>query len=231
MLRRSKICNDAAEFMEARVVTFLNPYSYLKISESGVDLEKFDKICIDGIALKMFLALVYRDSRIQRLSFDFTSVAGLVFDRAVERSERGFILGSDQSSNGKFLAAISEMYPGISVDGRSGYFSDKNELSTFLGNLARSDYAFVIIGMGAVKQEEVANELVELGFGGRVYTCGGFIHQTAMGGGEYYPPWIDKFNLRFAYRMFNEPSTIRRYLVDYPKSFALLVRNIKEFKY
>ena len=231
MLERSRICTDAAEFLEARVVTFLNPYSYLKISESHASLKNFDKICIDGIALKIFLGLVYRDSEIQRLSFDFTSVAGLVFERAAARSERGFVLGSDQHSNDVFLARITEMFPGVGVDGRSGYFDSENELSTLLGTLARSDYDFVIIGMGAVKQEEVANDLVELGFGGRIYTCGGFIHQTAMGGGKYYPSWIDRFNLRFAYRMFNEPSTVRRYLVDYPKAFLLLIRNIKKFKY
>ena len=37
---------------------------------------------------------------------------------------------------------------------------------------------FVILGMGAVKQEEAAIALVNSGFTGRVYTCGGFVHQN-----------------------------------------------------
>lgn len=231
MLKLEQICKDTAEFADARMVTFLNPYSLLKIFESKIDLDKFDKICIDGIALKVFLELVYRGSKFQRLSFDFTSVAYLVFETAAAGKERGFILGSDQDSNDKFLAKITDMFPGISVEGRSGYFVDEEDLSNFLAPLSTSDYDFIVIGMGAVKQETVATALNESGFKGRIYTCGGFIHQTAMSGGEYYPAWIDNYNLRFAYRMFKEPSTVRRYLVDYPRAFFLMTCNIGKFKH
>ena len=231
MLSRNLICTNTAEFTEAKAVTFLNPYSFLEIYKSSVDLNKFDKICIDGVALKIFLNLVYRDANIQRLSFDFTSVANLVFSNAAAESQRGFILGSDQTSNDRFLAKISDMFPGIKLDGRSGYFDGAEDLSASLASLATTDYDFIVIGMGAVKQEEAAIALKESGFQGRIYTCGGFIHQTAMGDGHYYPAWINKLNLRFAYRMFKEPSTIQRYLIDYPKAFFLLSRNIKSFKY
>ena len=230
MLSRSQICNNAAEFAEARAVTFLNPYSFLEIYNSNLNLNKFDKLCIDGVALKIFLNLVYRGSKIERLSFDFTSVANLVFENAAAEAQRGFILGSDQSSNGKFLSKITDMFPGIILDGRSGYFDSDEDLSKILNMLAESNYDFIVIGMGAVKQEQVAIALIDSGFPGRIYTCGGFIHQTALGDGQYYPGWIDKLNLRFAYRMYKEPSTIRRYLIDYPKAFILLSRNIKNFK-
>jgi N-acetylglucosaminyldiphosphoundecaprenol N-acetyl-beta-D-mannosaminyltransferase len=231
VLKLEQICKDTAEFADARMVTFLNPYSLLKIFESKIDLDKFDKICIDGVALKIFLELVYRGSKIQRLSFDFTSVAHLVFERAATENQRGFILGSDQNSNDEFLAKITDMFPGIRVEGRSGYFASDEELSNYLASLSKSDYDFIVVGMGAVKQESVAGVLDESGFQGRIYTCGGFIHQTAMSGGEYYPAWIDNYNLRFAYRMFKEPSTVRRYLVDYPRAFFLMTCNIRKFKH
>lgn len=231
MLTKSRICTNTAEFTEARIVTFLNPYSFLKIIESGIDLRKFDKICIDGIALKYFLELVFRGFQIQRLSFDFTSVASLVFEKAVAKTEHGFVLGSDKLSNNKFLSKITDMFPGININGRSGYFDSDEDLLIYLQSLATNNYDFIIVGMGAVKQEETTNALVDFGFKGRIYTCGGFIHQTAMAGGEYYPAWIDKCNLRFVYRMIKEPSTIRRYLFDYPRAFIFLTRNIEKFKY
>ncbi|MEE9335177.1 MAG: WecB/TagA/CpsF family glycosyltransferase [Granulosicoccaceae bacterium] len=230
MLSRNQICTNTAEFAEAKAVTFLNPYSFLEIYHSDVDLDKFDKVCIDGVALKFFLNLVYRDSNIERLSFDFTSVANLVFNNAATKAQRGFILGSDQDSNEQFLAKITDMFPGISLNGRSGYFDGAEDLSKSLTSLAASDYDFIVIGMGAVKQEDAAIALIDSGFQGRIYTCGGFIHQTALGDGHYYPEWINTLNLRFAYRMFKEPSTIKRYLIDYPKAFILLSRNIKSFK-
>ncbi len=231
MLERSRICTDSAEFSQTRLVTFLNPYSFLKILESNVNLNRFDKICIDGIALKYFFELVYRGSDIQRLSFDFTSVATQVFEAAVSKNEHGYILGSDEDSNNAFLKKIADMFPGINVDGRSGYFDNAEAQTSFLTTLAASNYNYVVIGMGAVRQEEAAITLMNSGFAGRIYTCGGFIHQTAIGGGVYYPAWIDRCNLRFAYRMFKEPSTIRRYLFDYPKVFFFLFRNIGEFKH
>jgi len=231
VLERGRICNNTTEFAKARVVTFLNPYSFLKIIESDVDLNRFDKICIDGIALKIFLGFVYKDSQIERMSFDFTSVANLVFEKGAENSERGLVLGSDQNSNTLFLAKISKMFPGIRLEGRSGYFDSDEELARFVQTAADSEYDFIVVGMGAVKQEKVSIALVDAGYKGRVYTCGGFIHQTAMSGGQYYPAWVDRFNLRFAYRMFKEPATVRRYLIDYPKAFILLTSNIKKFKH
>jgi N-acetylglucosaminyldiphosphoundecaprenol N-acetyl-beta-D-mannosaminyltransferase len=231
VLNRNLICTDTTEFVEANTVTFLNPYSFLKISNTDIDLNRFDKVCIDGIALKIFLDLVFRDTKIERLSFDFTSVANLVFEKAATEKQTGFILGSDQSSNSQFLSKVSDMFPGIDLSGRSGYFDGDDDLTSCIQSLANSDHDFIVIGMGAVKQEEIAIALMDSGYQGKIYTCGGFIHQTALGGGEYYPAWIDKLNLRFAYRMFKEPSTIQRYLIDYPKAFFVLSRNIKNFKY
>ena len=232
MLKRNQICTNSEEFLEARVITFLNPYSLLKIWESDIDLNRFDKICIDGIALQKFLELVFfRGPAIERLSFDFTSIAHTVFENAASKSESGFVLGSDENSNNQFSKKIAEMFPGFDIDGRSGYFDDQDQLTSCAESLANSDYDFIVIGMGAVKQEEVAIALMDSGFKGRIYTCGGFIHQTAASDGEYYPSWVDKYNLRFAYRMVKEPTTVRRYLIDYPKAFGLLALNIRKFRY
>ena len=231
VLSRSRICANEEEFAQARVVTFVNPYSMLKIMQAGVSLDRFDKICVDGIGLLKFFHLVFRDSSIERLSFDFTGVASHVFERGAKGNERGFMLGSDPDSNTGFQARVIEMFPGINLEGRSGYFDNDDHRTEVLKTLADSSHDFILIGMGAVNQENVANQLVELGYTGRIYTCGGFMHQTAMSGGEYYPGWIDRFNLRFAYRMFKEPSTVRRYLLDYPKAFGLLALNIRNFRH
>jgi N-acetylglucosaminyldiphosphoundecaprenol N-acetyl-beta-D-mannosaminyltransferase len=57
------------------------------------------------------------------------------------------------------------------------------------------------------------------------FTCGGFIHQTAKGI-NYYPKWINKFNLRWLFRIFDEPKLFERYFVKYPKSLILLFYDI-----
>ena len=59
-------------------------------------------------------------------------------------------------------------------------------------------------------------------------TCGGFLHQTANNI-KYYPNWIDRFNLRGFYRMYDEPYLIKRYFVWYP--WALIKYTIDSFRY
>mgnify|MGYP000060826451 CR=1 FL=1 len=51
-----------------------------------------------------------------------------------------------------------------------------------------------------------------MGYQGIGFTCGGFVHQTAMNRMHYYPNWVDKMNLRFVYRMYKEKHTRTRYL-------------------
>lgn len=230
MIAKDLICGSVEDFMSAKVVSFVNPYSLRQIMKAEVPLDRFDALCIDGVALKVFFNLVYRDLNIERLSFDFTSIAGAVFDRAASDGERGFILGSDATSNHRFLDDIRAMFPGIELDGRSGYFDGQTERGDCLASIVDGAYDFVVIGMGAVKQEQAVNDLLDSGFQGRIYTCGGFIHQTAMSGGTYYPAWVDRLNVRFAYRMLKEPTTVRRYLVEYPKAFAFLLANLHRFR-
>lgn len=39
-----------------------------------------------------------------------------------------------------------------------------------------------------------------------------FFHQLSMSGNAYYPTWINRFNLRFVYRMVKEKHTRLRYI-------------------
>ena len=68
--------------------------------------------------------------------------------------------------------------------------------------------------MGAGKQEKFLLKLVNLGWGGLGFTSGGFFHQSAKRY-NYYHAWIDQLNLRWLYRILNEPKLLWRYSVDY----------------
>ena len=80
----------------------------------------------------------------------------------------------------------------------------------------------VICGMGSGLQEAVLLKLRERGWRGWGFTCGGYLDQlqTEL---SYYPRWVDRTNLRWAYRLAREPDRLwRRYLIDYPH-FGLLL--------
>jgi N-acetylglucosaminyldiphosphoundecaprenol N-acetyl-beta-D-mannosaminyltransferase len=137
------------------------------------------------------------------------------------------VLGSDTASVERFAAHLASEFPGIVILGyRNGYFDDEAARLAEARRIAQMKPDFVLVGMGAVRQEEFVLSLFAQGFEGAAATCGGFIHQTARSGRSYYPAWIDRFNLRFVYRMYDEPSLVRRYLLDYPRAFALILGDL-----
>ena len=55
------------------------------------------------------------------------------------------------------------------------------------------------------------------------FTCGGFLHQTAQRM-NYYPDWINKYNLRAFYRLYKEKGLFKRLynvLIQFPILFTI----------
>jgi exopolysaccharide biosynthesis WecB/TagA/CpsF family protein len=198
------------------LTTFLNPYSYLVMRKHVQVLECFDRICFDGFLLAWLMRLT--GSRVERVSFDMTSLAPEVFRSACNSGESVFFIGSEPGVARDAMDKIVNKYPEMLVCGvRHGFFSNVNERHDFVKELAELDPDVVVVGMGAPLQERFLVDLKAAGWKGVGYTCGGFLHQTARKGVGYYPKWMDRLHLRWLYRMIDEPKLIRRYFVDYPK--------------
>jgi N-acetylglucosaminyldiphosphoundecaprenol N-acetyl-beta-D-mannosaminyltransferase len=162
-------------------------------------------------------------SRIQRYSFDFTSLANPVFEYCSESGAGVYFLGSSQSDLSEFLDVIKVRHPTLNIVGAAnGYFDDEASDSR-ASDIIQSGAEVVILGMGAPKQDDFSISLRNAGFKGTSFTCGGFMHQTASSHGDYYPKIINRLNLRFIYRMLKEPNTIKRYCVDYPICLVYLI--------
>lgn len=198
------------------VVFFLNPYTYLVLRERPDLLKKADSICFDGTILCLLFKWM-GISNIHRVSFDNTSYAPILFDRAVSDNKSIALVGSEESVMAKFSEYVEKVYPGIRiVYKRNGFFDSASSISESYDSIKHHCADIVVVGMGAGKQEEYLAGLLNSGWAGEAYTCGGFMHQTAGAGHAYYPAWIDRYNLRFLYRMYDEPKLINRYFFDYP---------------
>ncbi len=203
-------------FEKEGIYTFLNPYSYLVARKNSDCLCRFDAVFVDGIMLCLFLRLV--GIRVERVSFDMTSLAPLVFRHAMETKKDIFFIGGEPGVVEVAVEKIKDKYPGLSVSGvRHGYFSSNNDRVMTIDTIKALNPAIVVVGMGAPLQENFLSELKKNDWSGVGFTCGGFIHQTAASGISYYPRVIDKLNMRWLYRMFDEPKLVRRYFVDYTK--------------
>lgn len=225
----NKLATGQDLIRDANVCTFINPFSYWTLRTCPEVLDDFDVIGVDGISLCFFFRMFgIRDAN--RLSFDMTSVAPIVFEESERFALRVFFVGSKPSEIENAVLWIKERYPGLQVCGfHHGYFDHEGE--TELHTKIRNANADVVIcGMGAIKQERFLGNLVQSGWRGKGYTCGGFLHQISRGGLEYYPGWIDRLNLRWAFRITNEPKLIKRYLIQYPIAFLALLQDVLSFR-
>lgn len=205
-----------------KAYTFLNPVSYLDAIKNKDLFAGFDGIFADGSLLVAAIKLLY-GATVTRRSFDMTSVAPVLLDYAQKNHKSIYIVASKQEQVEKAASIFQNRYPGLEIAGiRNGYFKSEEEQDKEAKHIVGVAPDFLIVGMGAVMQEKFLLKVKNAGFNGIGFTCGGFIHQTSKDQIDYYPAWVDKYNVRFLYRMYKEPHTRKRYLkagILFPMAF------------
>ncbi|MDR5733108.1 WecB/TagA/CpsF family glycosyltransferase [Caballeronia sp. LZ025] len=125
---------------------------------------------------------------------------------------------------------LVERFPALNVCGsRNGYFLCDLDRIDALRDVLDPKANVLICGMGSPYQERFLHELRKLGWRGTAYTCGGFLHQMAKKGARYYPAWIDRLQLRWAYRIYDEPTLFKRYFFGYPVAVFFVIKDCVGF--
>lgn len=211
---------------KGKIHTFLNPYSYLVIRDNRELLNAFDHVLVDGQLMVRFLS-VFGIAKVQRKSFDMTSLAPVVFGEAEVSQEKVFLVGTTPDAIEQAVAKLKVAYPKLNIVGYHHGYLDKDDIANDVTSTINSVAAdIVIVGMGAPRQEKFLLRLKQSGWNGTGFTCGGFFHQTSTKI-DYYPKWIDKFNLRWMYRIYDEPKLITRYFILYPWALCLMLWDFK----
>ena len=209
--------------------TFLNHYSYLLARKNPELFSSFDEIHCDGIVLCLFLRLIGIHKK--RKSFDMTSLAPQVFNLAAAKGKSIYFIGGEPGVAEVAVGKFIEAYPQLQVAGiRRGFFASSLEREQDLKEIALKNPDFVIASMGTPHQEQLLVDLKKAGWRGYGYTSGGFFHQTAKAGLRYYPDWADRFNLRWAFRIADEPKLLKRYTLDFVKFLVLFSYDAFLFK-
>lgn len=210
-----------------KTITFINPYSYLLLRKYKA-LKEIDCIGVDGISLKAIFNLFLKN-KIIRKSFDTTSLASLVYKSCIENKKTIYFIGSTEENIENFVITIRKQNPNLNIIGfRSGFFNSEEDRICSIKKIIQLSPNYVIIGMGTLIQEDYMLSLKTEGYKGVSFTCGGYFHQTTNNI-EYYPKFFNKFNLRWLYRVIDEPYLFKRYLFKYPQSFFLLSNDFFEF--
>jgi N-acetylglucosaminyldiphosphoundecaprenol N-acetyl-beta-D-mannosaminyltransferase len=199
------------------LTTFLNPFSYLQLRETPDLLAGFDRICIDGALLVSALRLAgFRD--VKRVSFDYGSIAGEFLDRCSAEGRSVFFIGTTPDLNPLAVRVIRKKHNGLEIAGsRHGYFNSVSERSRFIRALRDVSPDVVVAGLGTRLQEKFLLDLRASGWEGLGISCGGFFHQIASKGREYYPALVNRLGIRSVYRAINEKQIRRRLLIHYPR--------------
>lgn len=195
------------------VYTFLNPVSYLDALKHKALFGQFDGIFADGSLLVAAIRMMY-GRKVTRRSCDMTSIGRALLEESAHEGKSLYYVASKQEEVERAVAMFRERLPDVNIIGyRNGYFSNEEDMDKEAKHITEVNPDFLVVGMGAIKQEEFLLRVKAAGYRGIGFTCGGFIHQTAHSEMDYYPAWADRMNIRFLYRMWKEPHTRKRYLM------------------
>lgn len=187
-----------------KIYTCINPYKYHMVRQNPELYQQMDGIFVDGI-LMVWLYRIFLRKKIPRLSFDMTAIAKDLFQYLDKNQQLSiFFIGSTQQAVKSSVSKFQEAYPTMNVIGfRNGYFKNEKERKESIEYIIHKNPSFTIVGLGGNIQEQYAIDLKNKGYQGIVFTCGGFLHQSTKKI-NYYPKWIDKYNLRGVYRILKE---------------------------
>lgn len=204
------------------LVTFVNPGSValgLRDETFRNELSRFDLVLPDGIALVKALGL--RGIRGDRISFDSTSLAPHVFRIAQQLKKTVMLVGGGPGIAQQAARNLLAAFPGVRIVHAFDGFEEADRAA----KCAVEELVDVVIcAMGAGAQENFLLRLRDAGWRGCGFTCGGYFDQLSDGL-HYYPVWVDRWNLRWAYRLYREPRRLwRRYFIDYALFLVSFVR-------
>lgn len=220
-----RVSSDLPNLKSPGIYTFLNPYSYLAARENPQQLNDFKSIYIDGSSLCWLLRLI--NIKTTRRSFDMTSLAPYVLGESENKGLSLFIIGGEPGVAESATSCFREEYPKLKISGiRSGYFCSPAERDSTIIDIFNKSPDILIVGMGTPLQEKFLIDLRKMGWNGVGFSCGGFLHQTASKGPTYYPKLINKLNLRWLYRIYDEPKLIKRYAFYYPLFTLKFIKDI-----
>lgn len=211
-----ELLNKDSTTSNFQAISFVNSFSYIKLLENYDLIENIDSFFIDGSLLTIFHNW-FNINKVERLSFDFSSIAHDVFEWCQAEHKKVAFVGANSIEIKKAICNIKKLYPDLEIAYyHDGYIND-DVFNKVQKDILEAGTEVLICGMGTPLQEEFLLKFkniktsLKLGF-----TCGGFLTQTSIKP-DYYHPFIKKTGLRWLQRMIMHSHVRKRVFVDYPK--------------
>ncbi len=221
-----RLANSPTQILQPNCIsTYINPYQYVKLRKQSMLESKIDLFYFDGQIIPCYIRLL-GFPKYKVFPSDMSGFLDQLFNDCIKFNKSVYFIGSTQENILEAVRLIKDKYNKMSIRGfRNGYIQDV-DYEEVLQKILRLNPDYVLVGMGALAQEKFLVDLKRKGFRGCGIACGGFYHQTAKGKIHYYPKVFKKLNLRWVYRIIDEPKLLYRYLVIYPMGLFLITKDL-----
>jgi exopolysaccharide biosynthesis WecB/TagA/CpsF family protein len=158
----------------------------------------------------------------QRVSFDIPDISGRFFKTVAERHAGLMLIGGEPAIEDRMAMALRHHLPDLKIVGNAHGFGD---FTPKIEAVLQKVPDVVLVSMPSPRQETFMMALCAAGYKGLVVGCGDFFEHYLKPGNSIYPAWVQKYHLRFAYRLYQNPGREWRvYLLDYPLFFIKAIR-------
>ncbi len=132
-----------------------------------------------------------------------------IIERLAPKGKSFYLVGCTQEVIEETVAKLRQQYPGINiVNYRNGYIKSEGERQALLDDIAERKPDVVFVAMGSPKQELLMEEMIARH--PAIYQGLGGSFDVYTGHAERAPKWWLDHNVEFLYRLFRQPSRIKR---------------------
>lgn len=132
-----------------------------------------------------------------------------ILEHMYHQGKTFYLVGGKQDVIEATVEKLKNQYPDIHIANyRNGYLNTPEERTALINDVAEKKPDVVFVAMGSPKQELLMEEMYERH--SAIYQGLGGSFDVFTGKVERAPKWWVDHNLEFAYRLFKEPSRIKR---------------------
>lgn len=143
-----------------------------------------------------------------------------IIERLAPKGKSFYLVGCTQEVIEETVAKLRQQYPGINiVNYRNGYIKSEGERQALLDDIAERKPDVVFVAMGSPKQELLMEEMIARH--PAIYQGLGGSFDVYTGHAERAPKWWLDHNVEFLYRLFKQPSRIKRQIFLFKFLFLL----------
>lgn len=143
-----------------------------------------------------------------------------IIERLAPKGKSFYLVGCTQEVIEETVAKLRQQYPGINiVNYRNGYIKSEGERQALLDDIAERKPDVVFVAMGSPKQELLMEEMIARH--PAIYQGLGGSFDVYAGHAERAPKWWLDHNVEFLYRLFRQPSRIKRQIFLFKFLFLL----------